>query len=57
MVDALEAALQKTGAPAEIHRYDAAHGFFNERRADVYDANAASLAWDRMMAFFTQHLG
>lgn len=57
MVDALEATLQKTGAPAEIHRYDAAHGFFNERRADVYDANAASLAWDRMMAFFTQHLG
>lgn len=57
MVDALEATLQKTGAPAEIHRYDAAHGFFNERRADVYDANAASLAWERMVAFFTQHLG
>lgn len=57
MVDALEVSLQKTGAPAEIHRYDAAHGFFNERRADVYDANAASLAWDRMMAFFTRHFG
>lgn len=57
MVDALEATLQKTGAPAEIHRYDAAHGFFNERRADVYDANAASLAWDRMMTFFAHHLG
>jgi len=57
MVDALEARLQKTGTPAEIYRYNAAHGFFNERRAEVYDANAASLAWDRMMAFFTRHLG
>lgn len=57
MVDALEATLQKTGVPAEIHRYAAAHGFFNERRGDVYDADAASQAWERMTVFFTQHLG
>lgn len=57
MVDTLETTLQKTGVPAEIHRYNAAHGFFNERRADVYNANAASQAWERMTAFFTRFLG
>ena len=56
-VDALEAALNGSGAPAEIHRYDAAHGFFNERRADVYSANDATLAWERMTAFLAKHLG
>lgn len=56
-VDALEASLRKTGATAEIHRYDAAHGFFNERRGDVYNANFANQAWDRMTSFLNRHLG
>ncbi|MFZ2629225.1 MAG: dienelactone hydrolase family protein [Rugosibacter sp.] len=56
-VDALEATLRKTGVTAEIHRYDAAHGFFNERRGDVYNANFASQAWERMAGFLNRHLG
>jgi carboxymethylenebutenolidase len=57
MVDALETRLKNLTTPYELHRYTAAHGFFNERRADVYDAKAAGLAWDRMMSFLSRHLG
>ncbi len=49
--DALEQQMRGAGLNPDIHRYDAAHGFFNERRADVYDANCADQAWQRMMAF------
>ncbi len=56
-VDALETALRNAGAIPEMHRYDAAHGFFNERRGDVYNAVHASLAWERMTGFLTRHLG
>lgn len=52
----LEKAMSGSGNPAEMHRYDAHHGFFNERRADVYDANCAQLAWDRTCAFLSRHL-
>jgi carboxymethylenebutenolidase len=55
--DALEAAMKGAGQSPDIHRYDAAHGFFNERRADVYDANCAQQAWDRTIAFLNKHLG
>ncbi len=54
--DALEATMRAAGRAPEIYRYDAAHGFFNERRADVYDANCAQQAWDRMTAFLGKHL-
>ncbi len=55
--NALEAAMQAAGQSPEIHRYDAAHGFFNERRAEVYDANCAQQAWDRTIEFLKKHLG
>lgn len=55
--DALEAAMKGAGQSPDIHRYDAAHGFFNERRADVYDANCAQQAWDRTIEFLKKHLG
>ena len=54
--DALEAEMKAAGLSPEIHRYDAAHGFFNERRADVYDANCAEQAWRRMMSFLGKTL-
>ncbi|MBI5861277.1 MAG: dienelactone hydrolase family protein [Rhodocyclales bacterium] len=44
------------GVAAEIHRYEAAHAFFNERRPEVYDAACAALAWERSVAFLTAHL-
>ena len=55
-VDALERTLQAAGARAEIHRYDAAHAFANERSA-AYDVACANLAWDRTAAFLAAHLG
>jgi carboxymethylenebutenolidase len=56
-VDALAKQLEAGGVTHEIHRYDAQHAFFNERRSEVYDAIAAKLAWDRSLAFLGRHLG
>jgi carboxymethylenebutenolidase len=55
-VNALEATLKAAGVKHELFRYDAHHGFFNEQRADVYDANASKLAWERMLRFLNTHL-
>ncbi|MFT3800624.1 MAG: dienelactone hydrolase family protein [Burkholderiaceae bacterium] len=55
--DALEKAMKGAGLAPEIYRYDAAHGFFNERRGDVYNASLADQAWQRMQAFLQRHLG
>lgn len=52
----LEAGMKAAGQVPEIYRYDAAHGFFNERRADVYDANCAQQSWERMTAFLAKAL-
>jgi carboxymethylenebutenolidase len=54
-VDALESAMKGAGAAAEIHRYDAAHAFFNER-SPAYDVACANQAWERMTAFLTAKL-
>jgi carboxymethylenebutenolidase len=48
--------MKAAGRSPEVHRYEAAHGFFNERRADVYDAACAQQAWDRMAAFLQRTL-
>ncbi|MFD0726423.1 dienelactone hydrolase family protein [Lysobacter brunescens] len=40
---------------AEIHVYPAGHGFNCDERDD-YDADSAALAWDRSIAFLTEHL-
>jgi len=50
-VDELQGDFFKGGVPAEIHRYDAAHAFANEKRTEVYDAAAAGLAWGRTFDF------
>jgi len=55
--DALEKAMKAAGRSPEVFRYDAAHGFFNERRGDVYDAACADQAWQRMMDFLGRNLG
>ena len=54
-VDALEADLAKSGAAAELHRYNAEHAFFNET-VGAYDEDAAELSWERTMAFLKTHL-
>ena len=55
-VDTFEATVTKAGINYELFRYDAQHGFFNEQRPDVYDANASQLAWERMLGFLNTHL-
>ena len=39
----------------EIHRYDAAHAFFNERSA-AYDLASANQAWERTASFLERRL-
>lgn len=41
--------------PMELHVYDAQHAFCNERRPEVYNADAANTAWGRAVAFLRQH--
>jgi len=51
-IDELEASLMKAGRPVTFHRYQGTgHWFFEPDRADAFNAAAASLAWDRTLAF------
>ncbi|MEZ4251999.1 MAG: dienelactone hydrolase family protein [Polyangiales bacterium] len=54
--EALVASLKEAGADVESHHYDAGHAFFNDSRPEAYDATAASLAWDRTLAFLRANL-
>lgn len=54
-VDELETALARSGAPYEIHRYEAAHAFFNER-SQAYDLASAEEAWNRTLLFLKRIL-
>lgn len=51
-VDSLEESLKSAGRPVTFYRYKGAgHWFFEPDRAQAYDEEAASLAWDRTLAF------
>jgi carboxymethylenebutenolidase len=55
-VRATEAKLKARGKTAEFHIYpNADHAFFNDTRP-VYNAAAASDAWQKSLAWFRQHL-
>ena len=54
-VDDLEKTLKAAAVRHEIHRYDAAHAFANERSA-AYDVACANQAWERMAAFLRAQL-
>jgi carboxymethylenebutenolidase len=42
---------------AHVHIYwGTQHAFFNDARPDLFDADAATLSWDRTVAFFREHL-
>jgi carboxymethylenebutenolidase len=56
-VDQLEQKLVAAGVPAEIHRYQAQHGFFNEARKETHSAYNAQHAWFRTVAFLKRELG
>ena len=54
--DELEARMKAAGRTPASFRYEADHAFFNERRAGVYDAECANLAWERTIGFLREHL-
>ncbi|MDI7775870.1 dienelactone hydrolase family protein [Asticcacaulis sp. EMRT-3] len=56
VVAGLEAEMQAAGNVPEIWSYDADHAFFNTTRPEVYNPQAAELAWSRMMAFLKAKL-
>lgn len=55
-VDAFDNAAKQAGMNYELFRYEAQHGFFNEQRPEVHDADASKLAWERMLGFLNTHL-
>ena len=53
----LESKLKELGKQAEMHIYpNTDHAFFNDQRTDVYDAQAARDAWQRVLQFFARNL-
>jgi len=51
-VDNLEESLKRAGRPVTFYRYrDTGHWFFEPDRSQAYNPAAASLAWDRTLAF------
>jgi carboxymethylenebutenolidase len=51
-VDQLEAALRRAGRPVSFYRYSGTgHWFFEPDRSQAFNQAAASLAWDRTLAF------
>ena len=57
-IPAFEAALQAAGKRYQLHLYPGVnHAFNNDSNAARYDATAASLAWQRTLAFLRQQLG
>jgi len=56
-VRALEREVKALGKSIEVKIYPGAdHAFFNDTRAEVYDAEAAADAWRRTIAFLREHL-
>jgi len=51
-VDQLEQSLRRAGRPVTFYRYNGTgHWFFEPDRSQAYNETAASLAWDRTLAF------
>lgn len=51
-VDNLEQSLKRAGRPVTFYQYSGTgHWFMEPDRADAYNASAATLAWDRTLAF------
>jgi carboxymethylenebutenolidase len=55
-VGELKEAAHKYNLPVEIVSYDADHAFFNDTRPEVYNPEAASDAWQRVLNLFSQRL-
>jgi carboxymethylenebutenolidase len=57
-VDQLEDILKQAGRPVSFYRYpNTGHWFFESDRPEAYDPQAASLAWERTLAFLKSFSG
>jgi len=56
-VNGLKEVAKKYDLPVEVVSYDADHAFFNDTRPQVYDPEAATDAWRRVLELFKKHLG
>jgi carboxymethylenebutenolidase len=57
-VDHLEESLRRAGRPVTFYRYSGTgHWFFEPDRSQAYNQAAASLAWDRTLAFLRHSSG
>jgi carboxymethylenebutenolidase len=55
--EVMERIRAQTGAPVQVHFYDAGHAFFNdEDHLGTYNEELAKLAWNRTVDFFRSHL-
>lgn len=52
----LEAAMKGRGQTPENYHYEADHAFFNKLRPEVYNDQAAELAWSRTLEFLARTL-
>ena len=56
-VEALRRCASNAPVETQIHRYaDADHGFNCDDRPNVYNPDAAALAWERTLAWFDTHI-
>jgi carboxymethylenebutenolidase len=54
--EGVKKALEAHGRSMQIHVYEADHAFANDTRPEVYNPEAARLAFDRTVAFLHHHL-
>ncbi|XXT19995.1 dienelactone hydrolase family protein [Sorangium sp. So ce429] len=55
--EAIRKELAARGQSMELHVYDADHAFANDTRPEVFNPDAARIAWERSIEFLKQHLG
>jgi carboxymethylenebutenolidase len=57
-LDSIDGRLRERGDGSELYVYDGApHAFMNDQRPEVYRPAESDLAFERAVAFFSQHLG
>jgi carboxymethylenebutenolidase len=55
-IEALAGKVTAAGGTFEAHFYEADHAFFNDSRPQVFNREAAAIAWDRSITFLTRYL-
>lgn len=56
LAEGIKQEVERAGQKMDLHVYEADHAFFNDTRPDVYNAEAARLAWDRTVDFLHKQL-